>query len=317
MEGTDTKLQNNLKDGFKTNVEHLTKVNEALGKITKSQENLDSLNSQVTKLNTVFSNSQLRGRFGEIQLEKILDIIFGETRDVYSFQYEFKPSKNSEPVRPDAVVFFGDEDNTFLCIDSKFSFVEYEKVFEEDHRNIDSSKLSQLKSALQQQIRKIAKDYIVTNKTYIYAIMFIPSDSIYTFIQLNDYLYENIIEYALRLKVIVASPSTLQPILANVNVLRINNQLSRNIKEVIAEINKVSQSSEKLVKSWDDFEKTLNTLIKRKDAFHNKVHELSDKTKKVITIAVKKDVITTDELVADTNNTNDQDDEIAEVTEED
>ena len=311
MEGTDDKLQNNLKEGFKTNIDHLGKVNEALGKITKSQENLDSLNSQVTKLNNVFSNSQLRGRFGEIQLEKILEIIFGDTRDIYSFQYEFKAKRNGEPLRPDAVVFFGDEDNTFLCIDSKFSFVEYEKVFEENPRDIDSSKTVQLKSALQKQIRKISEDYIVTGKTYTYALMFIPSDSIFTFIQLNDYLYENIIEYALKLKVIICSPSTIQPILANINVLRINNQLSRNIKEVITEINKVSQSSAKLVQSWDSFEKTLNSLIKKKDAFHKKVHDLGDKTKNVITVAVKKDIITNDELIIEdnSNNIDDEDEE--------
>ena len=56
---------------------------------------------------------------------------------------------------------------------------------------------------------------------------------------------------------------------------------------------------------------TLNSLIKKKDAFHKKVHDLGDKTKNVITVAVKKDIITNDELIIEdnSNNIDDEDEE--------
>ena len=120
MSSTDGKIKENLDKGFKDNIESLQKVNLTLGKISESQKNIDNLNTQIVKLNTVFSNNQIRGKFGEIQLEKILQAIFGEARNIYDFQYEM--DLKDRKVRPDAVIHLDDEDKTILCIDSKFSF---------------------------------------------------------------------------------------------------------------------------------------------------------------------------------------------------
>lgn len=293
MSSTDGKIKENLDKGFKDNIESLQKVNLTLGKISESQKNIDNLNTQIVKLNTVFSNNQIRGKFGEIQLEKILQAIFGEARNTYDFQYEM--DLKDRKVRPDAVIHLDDEDKTILCIDSKFSFVSYGEIFDKNPKDQDL-KLIDLKSDLQNQIKKINKDYIVKDKTYIYALMFIPSDSIYNFIYLNDYLYENVIEYARKLNVILVSPSTIQPILANINILRINLNLSKNIKKVVEEIDKLSKASNTLNKKWTDFSTTFKTLVKRKGELDNPINNIYNKTKNVVETAIKKDVINESEL---------------------
>lgn len=293
MSSTDGKIKENLDKGFKDNIESLQKVNLTLGKISESQKNIDNLNTQIVKLNTVFSNNQIRGKFGEIQLEKILQAIFGEARNIYDFQYEM--DLKDRKVRPDAVIHLDDEDKTILCIDSKFSFVSYGEIFDKNPKDQDL-KLIDLKSDLQNQIKKINKDYIVKDKTYIYALMFIPSDSIYNFIYLNDYLYENVIEYARKLNVILVSPSTIQPILANINILRINLNLSKNIKKVVEEIDKLSKASNTLNKKWTDFSTTFKTLVKRKGELDNPINNIYNKTKNVVKTAIKKDVINESEL---------------------
>ena len=296
MSSTDGKIKENLDKGFKDNIESLQKVNLTLGKISESQKNIDNLNTQIVKLNTVFSNNQIRGKFGEIQLEKILQAIFGEARNIYDFQYEM--DLKDRKVRPDAVIHLDDEDKTILCIDSKFSFVSYGEIFDKNPKDQKDQdlKLIDLKSDLQNQIKKINKDYIVKDKTYIYALMFIPSDSIYNFIYLNDYLYENVIEYARKLNVILVSPSTIQPILANINILRINLNLSKNIKKVVEEIDKLSKASNTLNKKWTDFSTTFKTLVKRKGELDNPINNIYNKTKNVVETAIKKDVINESEL---------------------
>ncbi len=293
MASTDGAIKENLDKGFKDNIESLQKVNLTLGKISETQKNIDNLNTQIVKLNTVFSNNQIRGKFGEIQLEKILQTIFGDGRGIYDFQYEM--DLKDRKVRPDAVIHLDDEDKTILCIDSKFSFVSYGEIFDKNPKDQDL-KLVDLKSDLQNQIKKINKDYIIKDKTYIYALMFIPSDSIYNFIYLNDYLYENVIEYARKLNVILVSPSTIQPILANINILRINLDLSRNIKKVVEEINSVNKASITLNKKWEDFSKTFKTLVKKKGELDNPIKNIYNKTKNVVETAVKKDVINESEL---------------------
>lgn len=293
MNESSDKIDKNLKDGFNTNVQHLNLVNESLGKITESQKSLDNLNQEVIKFNSVFSNSQVRGRFGEMRLERILQEVFGEVRNMYEVQYEIKTSKGS--VRPDAIVFM-DDNKTILCIDSKFSFSEYEKVFDENPREIEQKELTSLKSALQGEIKKISKDYIIKNVTYIYALMFIPSDSIYNFIQLNNYLYSNVIEYARQNNVLIVSPSTLQPILANINYLRLNVELSKNIKKVIEEINTVRKASETLNEKREDFTKTFNALKKKKENLDNPIENIYEKSQNAINVALKNEVISEDEL---------------------
>ena len=304
MNESSDKIDKNLKDGFNTNVQHLNLVNESLGKITESQKSLDNLNQEVIKFNSVFSNSQVRGRFGEMRLERILQEIFGEVRNMYELQYEIKLAKGS--VRPDAVVFL-DDNKTVLCIDSKFSFSEYEKVFDENPREVEQKELTSLKSAIQGEIKKISKDYIIKNITYIYALMFIPSDSIYNFIQLNNYLYSNVIEYARQNNVLIVSPSTIQPILANINYLRLNVELSKNIKKVIEEIETVRKASKTLKDKWDDFSKTFNTLKTKKENLDNPVENIYEKSQKAIEVALQNEVISEDELNIKNNEVEDKD----------
>lgn len=142
MSNVNTTVKNSLEEGFTKNKDHLEKVNQALGKITESQRNIDALNEQVTTLNGVLSNSQTRGRFGEIQLEAILKNSFGETHDLYDTQYVIKENKS----RPDAVLFKPQNGKKLLlCIDSKFSFTEYEELMEEDPRKLDDSRITHLK----------------------------------------------------------------------------------------------------------------------------------------------------------------------------
>ena len=114
--------------------------------------------------------------------------------------------------------------------------------------------------------------------------------------KLDDYLYENVIEYARKLNVILVSPSTIQPILANINILRINLNLSKNIKKVVEEIDKLSKASNTLNKKWTDFSTTFKTLVKRKGELDNPINNIYNKTKNVVETAIKKDVINESEL---------------------
>lgn len=81
-------------------------------------------------LKGVLTNAQQRGRYGEMQLEMILQSMFGEAYkgELYDFQYPL--AKGDEGMRPDAVVFLdGEEKRQIMAIDAKFSLVGYETLF--------------------------------------------------------------------------------------------------------------------------------------------------------------------------------------------
>lgn len=280
------KVNKNLQVGFDNNNKSMNEVNKALGEITVAQKNLDSLNTQVTNLNNVLTNNQTRGRFGEVALESLLNNVFGSTHGLYETQYVMR-----DGVRPDAVVFLPDPDK-LVCIDSKFPFNDYAKLFDNKTSIEEKDQLNKgFKAALKQEVTKIANDYIKLGETSSYAIMFIPSDGIYSYIQTNDDFYLSIVEYARTKNVILTSPSTLQPILANIKVLRVNYEVSKNIKDIILQIQKLSQDNLKFTEDWSKVSLAITSLNAKKDDFDKRVDRINKRTSSIIDDATSKELI--------------------------
>lgn len=286
-------FNNKLIDNINTNNKTLNNVKESVGRIDESSKNLSRLNEEINELNKVFNNNQIRGKFGEIQLETILSNIFGEANGLYKTQYEVK-NNDGEKVRPDAVIFI--DNNTILCIDSKFSFTEFNKIFEKDPRKIENTELTTLKSRLVEQVKKIHDNYIIKNKTYMYALMFIPSDSIFNFIQCNDYLYKNVIEFATKNDVIICCPSTIQPVLANIKYFKINLEIHENIDKVILEIKKVSDTSKKLKEKWVSFDKAFEILSNKRQELNGPINKITNYSENALNIGKKENLITNEQL---------------------
>jgi len=285
------KVNTNLRQGFENNSRSMNEVNKALGEITDAQKNLDSLNRQVTNLNNVLTNNQTRGRFGEVALESILNNVFGSTHGLYKTQYSMKDN-----VRPDAVVFLPEPDK-MVCIDSKFPFNNYARLFSQETTASEKDQLNKaFKANLKTEVTKIANDYIKPNVTSSYAIMFIPSDGIYSYIQSNDDFYISIVEYARSKNVILTSPSTLQPILANIKVLKVNYEISKNIKSIIVQIQRLSKDNVKFSEDWSKVSQAISTLNNKKDDFDKRVQSINKRTSSIIDEAQEKDLIEEEQI---------------------
>src|SRR5260370_2770980 len=89
----------------------LQKLNERLVVIDGAQKNITELASQVTSLQSVLTNKQQRGAFGQGRME----IIVQDGLPKGCYQFQFTLSNNS---RPDCAVFLPDQRP--LVIDAKF-----------------------------------------------------------------------------------------------------------------------------------------------------------------------------------------------------
>lgn len=283
------KLEEKLSKGFENNVSSLKEVSEALGKITQAQANLDNLNESVNALNNVLNNSQQRGRFGEVVLEGILHDVFGDVHGCYDTQYELK--NKDEKVRPDAVIFLPEPDK-LLCIDSKFSFEPYLKIFDENTPKSERDVAKkELKGALVSQVNKIAHDYIIKDETSRYALMFIPNDGFYAFIQNDDELYEAVITLARKKNVVICSPSTLQPIVANLQALKINFEISKNIGNIIKEINKLGEEFARFADRRNKLDSQYETVNRTRKELNTTVEKITKKSTDIVNEAAKKKLI--------------------------
>ena len=268
------KVDQQLEQGFKNTTESMSQVRERLKVIDEAQKNIESLSKDVVSLKNVLENNQNRGQYGEYQLSMVLHNVFGDTIGCYKEQYTIKNAKDEEnKVRADAVVFMP-EPNKMICIDSKFPFATYARLFEttDDKEREDLQKV--FVSDVKKHITVIKNKYIVDGKTAPQAIMFIPNDGIFAYIHQNC---DAVVEYARQSEVILTSPSTLPAILVTINMLRIEVERAKNIKEITNQLVKLGKEFGMFSKEWESFSTQLGRASNSKDKLDNRVNKITSK----------------------------------------
>lgn len=201
LEGT---LEKRLSESFKQVSDRLEQVHKGLGE-------MQTLAIGVGDLKKVFSNIKTRGMWGEIQLGSILEQVL--TPEQYSKNVQ--PKANSREVVEFAIKLPGSDSNSqvWLPIDSKFPIEDYQRL-------IQAQELGQIEMAataaqeLEGSIRKCAKDirdkYISPPETTDFAILFLPTESLYAEALRRPGLSETLQR---ELRVTLAGPTTLGAIL--------------------------------------------------------------------------------------------------------
>lgn len=164
---------------------------------------VNGLNKSVNNFDNMLNNKQLRGAFGERNLEEIL------TNTLSSRNFEKQKSLSNDS-RVDFAILFNKK---ILCVDSKFPLDTFRKIIEKENEKNSSDSVANYKK-FEQDIKKhindISEKYIITNETLEFAVMFIPSDALYVEICQN---HESLLQYAASKRVIVSSPNTIMTIL--------------------------------------------------------------------------------------------------------
>ena len=268
------KVDEQLQQGFKNTTESMSQVRERLKVIDEAQKNIESLSKDVVSLKNVLENNQNRGQYGEYQLSMVLHNVFGDTIGCYKEQYTIKNAKDEEnKVRADAVVFMP-EPNKMICIDSKFPFATYARLFETTDEN-EREELNKVFIAdVKKHVTVIKNKYIIEGKTAPQAIMFIPNDGIFAYIHQNC---ESVVEYARQCEVILTSPSTLPAILVTINMIRIEGERAKNVREITNQLVKLGKEFGMFSKEWESFSTQLGRASNSKDKLDNRVNKINSK----------------------------------------
>jgi DNA recombination protein RmuC len=177
--------------------DNLNRLNERLAVIDAAQKNITNLASQVTSLQSVLSNKQQRGAFGQGRMEMIIED--GLPKGSYEFQFTL-----SNNTRPDCAIHFPDQRP--LIIDAKFpleAVTAFRDAKSDEERNVAGRMLRQ---NVGKHIADIAGKYLIPGETQELALMFVPSESIYA--ELHDQ-FDDLIQRAFRSRVVIVSPSLL------------------------------------------------------------------------------------------------------------
>jgi DNA recombination protein RmuC len=204
-------LQKRIGDGLAQQTdktgETLKGLHERLAVIDVAQKNISELGKEMLSLQDILSNKQLRGSFGEFQMEALIKDALPPS--AYDFQATL-----SNGNRVDCLIRLPSPPGV-IPIDSKFPLEAYRRIQQaknEMDRKIANSNFSR---DLNLHIKHITERYIIADETD-WAILFLPSESIFAELNSN---FTNVIERAQRKRVGIASPSTLMALVNTVGAI--------------------------------------------------------------------------------------------------
>ncbi|NBO15739.1 MAG: DNA recombination protein RmuC [Betaproteobacteria bacterium] len=173
----DEKLQSTLEarlnESFKQVAERLEQVHHGLGQ-------MQSLAQGVGDLQRVLINVKTRGIFGEVQLERLLDQVL--TQEQYQRQVMIKPASTQRVDFAIRLPGRGEGEVIWLPIDAKFPREDHERLIDAQER-ADVQAIEAAGKALEQrlktQAKSIAESYLEPPHTTDFAILFLPTESLY------------------------------------------------------------------------------------------------------------------------------------------
>ena len=273
MAGINKKVDDRLQEGFKSTSETFSQVRERLQAIDEAQKNIEGLGKEVVSLKNVLEGNQSRGQYGEYQLEMVLHNVFGDTIGCYELQYTMKKVKDGDDVRADAVVFMP-EPNKMYCIDSKFPFSKYSKIFETENEEEKEKLKKEFAADVKKHITAIKDKYIVEGKTAKEALMFIPNDGVFAYIH-HD--LQDVVAYAREKKVILTSPSTLPAILVTLNMVKIEVKRAEQAQEISKQLEKLGKDFSKFGEEWTEFSNAVSRISTKREALDKRVGKITGK----------------------------------------
>ena len=193
-------LQTRLTESFGQVTDQLTKVHAGLGEMTK-------LSAGVDDLSRIFTNVKSRGTIGEVMLETLLKQMLAPSQ----FIKNPKVKPGSQEVVEFAVKLPTPGGETLLPIDSKFFRETWEKLETAYETGVDIPSAGKaFEASIRFEGKKICDKYIAPPTTTPFAIMFLPTESLYAEVMRRDGLQTDIQQNC---HVTIAGPSTLSAIL--------------------------------------------------------------------------------------------------------
>ena len=203
-------------------------LNERIGSLNQKAMVLKDVMNEVTSLRNLFIMPKAAGAAGERLLEKALHDILSS--DMYKTQVRLSSGT------VDCVIKFKDY---MVPIDSKLSLEDFNKMLNENDEALKRNHWRSFTSAVKRRIDETAKYILPDEHTTDFALMYIPSESVYyeAFVKSKQFGEDNaLVDYALRKKVYPTSPQTIYPylmtILQGMKALRIE----ENAKDILGKV---------------------------------------------------------------------------------
>ena len=288
----NAKVEERLAKGFEETTKTFGSVLERLGKIDEAQKKIEALSSNVVSLQDILTDKKSRGIFGEVQLYQILASVFGEKND-RTYQKQYKLSNNT---MVDAMLFTPEPIGN-IAIDSKFPLENYRKMYDSELTNEERiNARKEFVGNLKKHIDDISEKYIIRNETSDQAIMFLPAEAI--FAEINAY-HTDVIDYAYRKNVRIASPTTLVSVLTTIQMILTNIEREKYASVIQEELGKLHEEFVRYEKRWKALEKDIEKVTKDVKEITTTSNKISKRFTEISNVNMVKQIENEESKIAD------------------
>jgi DNA recombination protein RmuC len=228
--------------------------------LARQREGMDKLRESTQDLREALVSTKVRGQWGERMAEDVLHL----AGFIEGVNYQRQRTLAGSGGRPDFTFLMPND--LVLHMDVKFpldNFVRY----------IEAGSDVERRSARDQFVRDV-RDRVkeLTNRGYLDAgdrtvdclLLFIPNEQVYAFIQEQD---SEILEHALRNKIVLCSPLTLYAVLAVIRQSVDNFRLERTTNEILGLLGQFEQQ-------WRLYTEQMEAVQRRFDGVHKEYDAL-------------------------------------------
>ena len=171
----DEKLRSTLETSLN---EHVTRMFEQFSNLHKTLGEMKNLAADVGDLRNVLTNVKVRGTFGEVQLENLLEQFLVQGQ----YEKDVRVREHSLERVEFAIKYPVGGEEVLLPIDAKFPRETYERLVEASNAG-DAALIESYRKQMHAQIKACAKEisekYINPPRTTDHAILFLPTEGLF------------------------------------------------------------------------------------------------------------------------------------------
>mgnify|MGYP004526641307 CR=1 FL=1 len=256
-----------LDQNFEKTNKTFTSVLERLSKIDEAQKKIDTLSKDIVSLQSVLTDKKARGIFGEVNLRHIMENVFGVNDKIYKMQYQLSNGTIVD------CALFAPEPLGLVGIDSKFPLENYRNMIDKNNSiELRASYEKQFKLDMKKHIDAISSKYIISGETSDQAILFLPAEAIFAYINAYD---SDIIEYAYKKRVWITSPTTLISTLTTIQVIIKNMERDKYAKVIHRELKLLDEEFKRYKDRWDKLSRSIETVGKDVKEIHTTTEKIT------------------------------------------
>lgn len=248
-------MRGSMDENLKTMHERLDRAAKVLADFSEKAGGMEEIGRQIRDFQQLLRSPKLRGLVGEQQLEAMLSSAFPP--QFYALQYEIKGVG-----KVDAVI---KHPQGLIPVDAKFSLENFSKMVSAQTEEERGSYQREFVRDGEGRIKETAKYIRPEEGTLDFAVMFVPSDSVYYEIINNEAL----LKAAEEKRVLITSPHVFWHFLRAIQVSLRGARASEEARRVLALVDTLGGETEKFGESLSTLEGHLNNAKNKMDEVKN------------------------------------------------